>query len=121
MFQECEIFGAERCSEGPTAPKGQERMRSQSASCSRRKSCRPRKTTLVLLPGLDGTEVFFKPLVAALPTWIKPVVVTYATAGANDYSNLLPVVRRGYRRFQGVLRSGLVVFWTAKNRSEFAA
>lgn len=52
-----------------------------------------RKTTLVLLPGLDGTETFFRPLLAALPTWIKPVVVTYPTWGANDYSDLLLVVR----------------------------
>jgi pimeloyl-[acyl-carrier protein] methyl ester esterase len=52
-----------------------------------------RKTTLVLLPGLDGTEIFFRPLVAALPTWIKPLVVTYATSGANDYSNLFSAVR----------------------------
>ena len=52
-----------------------------------------RKTTLVLLPGLDGTEIFFRPLIAALPTWIKPLVVTYPTSGANDYSDLLSVVR----------------------------
>ena len=52
-----------------------------------------RTTTLVLLPGLDGTEVFFKPLLAALPKWIKPVVVTYPTSGANHYSDLLTVVR----------------------------
>ena len=31
--------------------------------------------TLVLLPGLDGTEVFFKPLLASLPHWIHPRVV----------------------------------------------
>ena len=52
-----------------------------------------RTTTLVLLPGLDGTEVFFKPLLAALPKWIKPVVVTYPTSGANHYSDLLTVVQ----------------------------
>jgi pimeloyl-[acyl-carrier protein] methyl ester esterase len=52
-----------------------------------------RTTTLVLLPGLDGTEIFFKPLLAALPTWVKPLVVTYPTSGANDYSHLLAVVR----------------------------
>jgi hypothetical protein len=34
-----------------------------------------RTTTLVLLPGLDGTEIFFRPLLAALPTWVKPLVV----------------------------------------------
>jgi pimeloyl-ACP methyl ester carboxylesterase len=47
----------------------------------------------VLLPGLDGTEIFFRPLLAALPKWVKPVVVTYPTAGANHYSDLLTVVQ----------------------------
>jgi pimeloyl-[acyl-carrier protein] methyl ester esterase len=46
----------------------------------------------VLLPGLDGTEVFFRPLVAALPEWVKPVIVTYPTSGANHYSALLAIV-----------------------------
>ena len=49
-------------------------------------------TTLVLLPGLDGTEIFFRPLLTVLPDWIKPVVVTYPTSGANGYSELLAVV-----------------------------
>jgi pimeloyl-ACP methyl ester carboxylesterase len=48
--------------------------------------------TLVLLPGLDGTEVFFRPLVASLPSWVKPVIVTYPTTGANGYADLLPLV-----------------------------
>jgi pimeloyl-[acyl-carrier protein] methyl ester esterase len=52
-----------------------------------------RTTTLVLLPGLDGTEVFFGPLLAELPKWVKPVVVTYPTSGANHYSDLLTVVQ----------------------------
>jgi pimeloyl-ACP methyl ester carboxylesterase len=51
-----------------------------------------RTITLVLLPGLDGTEVFFRPLVAALPDWVKPVVITYPTSGANHYSALLALV-----------------------------
>lgn len=49
-------------------------------------------TTLVLLPWLDGTEIFFGPLLAALPAWVKPVVVTYPMSGANDYSKLLTIV-----------------------------
>ena len=52
-----------------------------------------RTTTLVLLPGLDGTEIFFRPLLAALPTWVKPLVVTYPISGANDYADLLAVVQ----------------------------
>ena len=50
-------------------------------------------TTLVLLPGLDGMEIFFEPLLAVLPTWVKPVVVTYPIPGPNDYSSLLAVVQ----------------------------
>lgn len=50
------------------------------------------KTTLVLLPGLDGTEVFFGPLLRQLPSWIDPVVIVYPTSGNNDYKDLLPVV-----------------------------
>lgn len=49
--------------------------------------------TLVLLPGLDGTDVFFRPLMAALPEWIAPLVVQFPTAGANEYPDLLRVVR----------------------------
>lgn len=48
--------------------------------------------TLLLLPGLDGTEVFFQPLIAALPAWVRPVVVTYPITGANGYADLLPLV-----------------------------
>lgn len=50
------------------------------------------KTTLVLLPGLDGTEVFFGPLLRHLPSWIDPVVIVYPTSGNNDYKDLLPIV-----------------------------
>jgi len=60
----------------------------------------PRTTTLVLLPGLDGTEVFFRPLLTALPEWIQPVVVTYPTAGANGYADLLPVVEAAVESLQ---------------------
>lgn len=50
------------------------------------------KTTLVLLPGLDGTEVFFGPLLRQLPSWIEPVIITYPTSGNNNYTELLPIV-----------------------------
>ena len=52
----------------------------------------PAPATLILLPGLDGTEVFFQPLIATLLVWVRPVVVTYPTAGANGYTDLLPLV-----------------------------
>ena len=54
--------------------------------------------TLVLLPGLDGTAAFFQPLLAALPGWIRPVVVTYPSFGPNDYLDLLPLAERAIGR-----------------------
>lgn len=53
----------------------------------------PTPITLVLLPGLDGTDVFFRPLLASLPKWIIPMVVQFPTAGANAYPDLLRLVR----------------------------
>jgi pimeloyl-[acyl-carrier protein] methyl ester esterase len=50
--------------------------------------------TLVLLPGLDGTDAFFRPLLEALPGWIRPIVITYPPSGANGYDDLLPLVQR---------------------------
>lgn len=50
------------------------------------------KTTLVLLPGLDGTEIFFGPLLRHLPFWIETLVITYPATGNNDYNALLPIV-----------------------------
>jgi pimeloyl-ACP methyl ester carboxylesterase len=49
--------------------------------------------TLVLLPGLDGTEVFFRPLLAALPPAIRPHVVRFPVTGSNEYADLLAIVR----------------------------
>lgn len=51
-------------------------------------------TTLVLLPGLDGTDVFFRPLIAALPASIRVRVVAFPDAGPNGYPALLAHVRR---------------------------
>ena len=52
-----------------------------------------KRTTLVLLPGLDGTDVFFRPLLAVLPEWVRPHVVCFPPRGANEYADLLPIVR----------------------------
>ena len=49
--------------------------------------------TLVLLPGLDGTDIFLQPLLGALPPDLRTVAVTYPAAGANRYADLLPLVR----------------------------
>ena len=53
----------------------------------------PEAASLLLLPGIDGTEVFFAPLLAVLPPWIRPQVVTYPTSGGNGYADLLPLVQ----------------------------
>ncbi len=47
---------------------------------------------LILLPGLDGTGIFFQPLLAALPPHIQPVVVTYPADRPLTYQQLLPLV-----------------------------
>jgi pimeloyl-ACP methyl ester carboxylesterase len=52
------------------------------------------EATLVLLPGLDGTDAMFAPLLESLPPWIRPVVVTYPPSGPNGYDDLLPLVQR---------------------------
>jgi pimeloyl-ACP methyl ester carboxylesterase len=51
-------------------------------------------TTLVLLPGLDGTEVFFRPLMERLPATIRPLPLNYPDAGPHGYRALLDFVRR---------------------------
>jgi pimeloyl-ACP methyl ester carboxylesterase len=47
---------------------------------------------LVLLPGLDGTGVLFRPLLAALPPDIEPIVIAYPTRQALGYDQLMPLV-----------------------------
>lgn len=49
--------------------------------------------TLLLLPGLDGTDVFFRPLMANLPSSIRARVVSYPAEGANSYDKLLGLAR----------------------------
>ncbi len=49
--------------------------------------------TLVILPGLDGTDVFFRPSLKLLPDWIRPLVVCYPPNGSNHYDDLLRLVR----------------------------
>jgi len=47
---------------------------------------------LVLLPGLDGTEILFGPLLGALPSGLTPRIVTFPLDGPHDYTELLPIV-----------------------------
>lgn len=64
-------------------------------------------TTLVLLPGLDGTEVFFAPLLTHLPTSIEPLVITYPSSGANDYESLLPIILDKIKHLESFVIMGL--------------
>jgi len=52
-----------------------------------------KSTTLVLLPGLDGTDVFFRPLLALLPQSVCPHVIGFPPVGVNEYADLLAIVR----------------------------
>lgn len=54
----------------------------------------------MLLPGLDGTDVFFRPLLAALPEWVTPLVVQFPPTGANEYSDLLALTRKALAEAQ---------------------
>jgi len=57
----------------------------------------PSSYTLVLPPGLDGTDVFLRPLVRALPPQITPRIVQFPDSGANDYEHLREIVRDAVR------------------------
>ena len=65
-------------------------------------------TTLVLLFGLDGTEIFFGPLLSQLPSWIDPVVITYPPTGPNTYDDLAPIVLEAVDK----LREFAVLGWS---------
>jgi pimeloyl-[acyl-carrier protein] methyl ester esterase len=47
---------------------------------------------LVLLPGLDGTGLLFRPLVEVLPPEIEPTVVRYPDDPTLGYRELMPMV-----------------------------
>lgn len=50
--------------------------------------------TLVLLPGLDGSGLLFRPLVRHLPSELRPIVVAYPPDQPVGYDELLPLVLR---------------------------
>ncbi|MDZ4753311.1 MAG: hypothetical protein SGJ11_02295 [Phycisphaerae bacterium] len=52
-----------------------------------------RKTTFVLLPGLEGSDVLFEPLLAALPASIDARAIRYPTDRPSAYKRLLEVAR----------------------------
>src|SRR2546430_17674636 len=46
---------------------------------------------LVLLPGLDGSGLLFRPLIDHLPPELDPIVVAYPPDRALGYDELLPL------------------------------
>lgn len=58
----------------------------------------PTRVPLVLLPGMDGTDILFGPLLRALPDWIEPICVEYPAAGRDDYDDLEPIVIEAVRQ-----------------------
>src|ERR671914_699548 len=55
---------------------------------------RAKKTsTLVFLPGLDGTEILFQPLLESLPDSFGSQVVCFPSCGSRDYDDLLKLAR----------------------------
>ena len=49
--------------------------------------------TLVLLPGMDGSDKLFGPLQTSAPTRVDTIAVGYPPGPQNDYEDLLPLVR----------------------------
>jgi len=52
------------------------------------------KPHLILLPGLDGTGLLFRPLLSALPEQVRAKVVTYPSTAPLDLSELAALVLR---------------------------
>ncbi len=48
---------------------------------------------LVLLPGMDGTGLLFRPLIEELPDFIEPIVVTYPTQKKFSSANLVNQIK----------------------------
>ena len=44
---------------------------------------------LLILPGMDGTDLLFDAFLAALPKWIDPTVVHYPSDRVMSYDELL--------------------------------
>jgi pimeloyl-[acyl-carrier protein] methyl ester esterase len=51
------------------------------------------RRTLVLLPGMDGSEAMFRPLVQSAPPDVELIAIPYPSGGANTYDQLLPLVQ----------------------------
>ena len=61
---------------------------------------------IVLLPGLDGTGVLFRPFVRHLPQNLAPVVVSYPHDRELGYSELMPIVLQNLPRDEAFVLLG---------------
>ncbi len=52
------------------------------------------KTSLVLLPGLDGTGIMFKPIISELKPEVDPIVISYKQEAECNYHDLAEQVLR---------------------------
>jgi pimeloyl-ACP methyl ester carboxylesterase len=50
-------------------------------------------STLVLLPGMEGNGIVFRPLAASAPAGVEVVTIAYPPGATNGYDDLLPLVR----------------------------
>jgi pimeloyl-[acyl-carrier protein] methyl ester esterase len=50
--------------------------------------------TLVLLPGIDGSDIMFRPLVETAPANVETVTVAFPPGPANTYGDLYPLVHK---------------------------
>jgi pimeloyl-ACP methyl ester carboxylesterase len=57
------------------------------------------RPTLVVLPGLDGTDVFLRPFIAALPSTVRTRFVPFPATGGNTYDDLLQIVQAAVADF----------------------
>ncbi len=77
---------------------------------------------LVLMPGLDGTGIFFRPLIRVLPPEVSTYVITYPAGEALSLAEYARFVRGGLAGGEAVLVaesfSGLVALMLLHDRPE---
>jgi hypothetical protein len=62
---------------------------------------------IVLLPGLDGTGVLFKPFIEALPSEIDIQVISYPPSAKLNYQELTELVMSQLPKEQFILVGGV--------------
>lgn len=78
---------------------------------------------IVLLPGLDGTGILFKPLIELLPSDIEPIVISYPNTNKMDYEDLFDFVLRQLPKMEefiliGESYSGTIAYQIALQKPE---